>query len=57
MVLASEGIARRNVGAVEPDWIQTRCPDDGATAQVPRQANGYRLRDWFGPASDPYRRF
>jgi len=45
MVLASEGIARRNVGAVEPDWIQTRCPDDGATAQVPRQANGYRLRD------------
>jgi hypothetical protein len=27
--LASETIARRNVAAIEPDRIQTRCRDDG----------------------------
>jgi hypothetical protein len=30
MLVASEGIARRNVAAIEPDRIQTRSRDDGA---------------------------
>jgi hypothetical protein len=46
MLLASETIARRNVAAIEPDRIQTRCRDDGARAQVSRQSNRSRLRDW-----------
>jgi hypothetical protein len=52
MLVASEAIARRNVAAIEPDRIQTRCRDDGARAQVSRQSNGSRLRDWSVPASD-----
>jgi hypothetical protein len=52
MLLVSETIARRNVAAIQPDRIQTRCRDDGALAQASRQANRSRLRDWSVPASD-----
>jgi hypothetical protein len=46
VLLASEAIARRNVAAIEPDRIQTRCRDDGARAQVSRQSNRSGLLDW-----------
>jgi hypothetical protein len=46
MLVALEAIARRNVAAIEPDRIQTRYRDDGARAQVSRQASRSRLRDW-----------
>ena len=46
MLLVSEAIARRNVAAIEPDRIDTRRRDDGARAQVSRQSNRSRLRDW-----------
>jgi hypothetical protein len=52
MLLVSETSARRNVAAIQPDRIQTRCRDDGEWAQASRQANRSRLRDWSVPASD-----
>ena len=52
MLLVSEAIGRRNVAAIEPDRIQTRCRDDGAWAQVSRQSNRPRLAGLVGLASD-----
>jgi hypothetical protein len=46
MLVASEAIARRNVAAIEPDRIQTRCRDDGARPRFRDNQNRSRLRDW-----------
>jgi hypothetical protein len=40
MLLVSETIGRRNVAAIEPDRIQTRCRDDGARARLRDKQTG-----------------
>ena len=56
MLLAWEAIVRRNVAAIEPDRIQTRCRDDGARAQVfATNEQVSRTAGLVGPASDSYR--
>jgi hypothetical protein len=55
MLLAWEAIVRRNVAAIEPDRIQTRCRDDVAWAQVSRQSNRCRPWDWSARRAILYR--
>jgi hypothetical protein len=46
-----QAIARRNVAAIEPDRIQTRCRDDGARARL--RANQTGLDRGTGPPGEP----
>jgi hypothetical protein len=49
-------IARRDVAAIEPDRIQTRCRNDRARAvRFRNNQTGLDCGDWSPPAGDPYR--